>query len=435
MPMSGPVRDESTQIRMDNAPAGPAGDVVRYDVGRLGNVERTPQGGIRVPANLTRTGVFAYPRPDGTIFREYRPPEEVFKADSLATLTDAPVTDLHPDPNVYPEMVTPRNFRQLSRGHAREPRQDGDMVAAHLVIQDQDLLAAVERRDRTEVSCGYRCRMDFTPGTTPQGERYDAVQRDIRYNHVAVVPKGRAGADVALRLDSMGNMVPPGGQGENPQEARVMETIRIDGVDYPLGTPAERTAAIQAMARYQAKLDSAAGQVQAARDTLQGKLDAATAELTTVKAKLAAAEDPARLDAAVQAQVKLRADASRVLGDEAAAKLDGQPAAAVKAAVIAKVFPTVKLDGKSPEYVDAMYEAATVRADADRAADPSGHAPVRAALGGTGVGAGTRQDAAPGTKPTTEPDPADSEAARQRMDADNRGAYKRPLAFSKDKPS
>lgn len=213
-----------------------------------------------------------------------------------------------------------------------------------------------------------------------------------------------------------------------------METIRIDGVDYPLGTAAERTAAIQAMARYQAKLDSVVASVTAERDKLQGKLDAASVKLTEVQGKLDAATDPKALDAAVQAQVKLRQDATRVLGAETAAKLDGQPAAQVKAAVIAKVFPTIKLDGKPEAYVDAMYEAATVKADAAQAADPSGSGAVRAALGGTGPGAGSqlRQDQAP---PTTPADPADSEAARKRMDEANRTSWTKPLAFTKGQPS
>ena len=43
---------------------------------RLGTVERTPQGGIRVPAFLSRTGIQEYAREDGSIQREWRPEEE-----------------------------------------------------------------------------------------------------------------------------------------------------------------------------------------------------------------------------------------------------------------------------------------------------------------------------------------------------------------------
>ncbi len=50
---------------------------------------------------------------------------------------------------------------------------------------------------KTELSCGYRCDYDWTPGTW-NGQPYDAVQRNIRGNHLALVKKGRMGPDVAV---------------------------------------------------------------------------------------------------------------------------------------------------------------------------------------------------------------------------------------------
>src|SRR5678816_252445 len=100
---------------------------LRFDVGVIGKLEKTPTGGVRVPARVTRTGVFPYMRADGSIQREYRPASEVFKADSLASLADAAVTVEHPTEGV----VTPETFRQLAAGYVREGvRQDGNFVAA-----------------------------------------------------------------------------------------------------------------------------------------------------------------------------------------------------------------------------------------------------------------------------------------------------------------
>jgi hypothetical protein len=76
----------------------------RFDIGSLSDVERTPQGGLRVKAHLTRAGVFEYETTEGKSIREYRPPEEVFAAESLATLSDAPITVEHPG------MVTMRSL-------------------------------------------------------------------------------------------------------------------------------------------------------------------------------------------------------------------------------------------------------------------------------------------------------------------------------------
>lgn len=405
-----------TVTRLDSVAPNDA-EVFRFDAGPMGSVTRTPQGGISAPAHLTRSGVFVYVDDvTGKTVREYRPPEEVFHADSLATLRDAPVTDQHPNPKVYPEMVTAQNFRTLSRGHTTEPRQDGARIAAQLVVQDAELVAKVTAPSGPrEVSCGYTCRMDHTPGVTPDGQKYDVVQRHIRYNHVAIVPTGRAGADVRLRLDSAGNEVLDGA----PVKEISMDSIRIDGVDYPLGTDAERKAAAAAMSRYQVKLDAASREASAT----QARLDAATAELVTTKAALATAQDPARLDAAVKERAQLHATATTAVkadGPEALARLDSMDAHQLRCVVIGKAFPDIKLDGKDATYLGALFEAATTKTKQDAAADPSGHGRARAALTPE-----VKQDAAHPTAPVK---PSE---VRQKMDADNALAWTKPLTFTK----
>ena len=86
----------------------------RIEVSRLDTVEKTPQGFLKAPAHLTRAGVFVYHNPDGTERREWRPTSEIMRADSLATLISAPVTDGHP-----PEMVTlaDRKSTRLNSSH------------------------------------------------------------------------------------------------------------------------------------------------------------------------------------------------------------------------------------------------------------------------------------------------------------------------------
>jgi hypothetical protein len=172
--------------------------VLRMDRGKLAKTKRTSQGFARVDARLTRTGILEYVRADGSIQREYRPAEEVFNADSLASLAGAPVTDLHPA-----VMVDPTNVRQLQVGITNAPRRDGKFIGAELVVQAADVIAKIDDGTRKEISCGYTCELDMTPGVF-EGQHYDAVQRAINYNHVALGPSdwGRAGSEVALRLDS-----------------------------------------------------------------------------------------------------------------------------------------------------------------------------------------------------------------------------------------
>src|SRR5690606_18961730 len=81
----------------------------------------------------------------------YRPPEEVFAADSLASFDGADVTVMHPG-----ELVNAKNYRKTSVGVIRGPgRQDGDFVTADLVVKDADAIKAIEEQGFVELSAGY----------------------------------------------------------------------------------------------------------------------------------------------------------------------------------------------------------------------------------------------------------------------------------------
>ena len=56
---------------------------------------------------------------------------------------------------------------------------------------------------KVELSGGYACDLAIEDGTTPAGEAYQAVQRNIRGNHVALVDHARAGPDA--RISDGGN--------------------------------------------------------------------------------------------------------------------------------------------------------------------------------------------------------------------------------------
>lgn len=135
-----------------------------------------------------------------------------------------------------------------------------------------------------------------------------------------------------------------------------MKTIRIDGIDYELGTEA----ANQALSKWQAKTDAAIAEATSKlekktqeNEKLQAKLDEA---LETVKKKDAEiAELPKKVAAQAKARAELESQARKVLG--AKAKLDADDTK-LRMAVIAKVSPDAKLDGKSPAYIEARFDAA-----------------------------------------------------------------------------
>lgn len=115
-----------------------------------------------------------------------RLPEDVFETAALASFEGKPVTDGHP-----PENVGPENFAAYARGHIQNVRRSGDYIVADLYINDAGLASEVRNGVKREVSCGYLCNYE------PAGTGYK--QSHIRGNHVAVVPRGRAGHDVAIQ--------------------------------------------------------------------------------------------------------------------------------------------------------------------------------------------------------------------------------------------
>jgi hypothetical protein len=122
----------------------------------------------------------------------YRPEEEVFHPEFLASLEGKPVTDGHP-----PGFVTPENFSQYAMGHVQnvrrgpEPMEDGEWpILADLVISAEPLVGKIKRKEAREVSLGY----DY--GIDRDGERINQV--NMLANHNAVVPKGRAGDLIAI---------------------------------------------------------------------------------------------------------------------------------------------------------------------------------------------------------------------------------------------
>jgi hypothetical protein len=160
--------------------------------------ERTAEGYLRCDASVARVGILEYPQPDGRVVREYRPPEEMSDPKALATFGGKAVTLEHP-----PEMLNAENTRQYAVGFTgTEVVYDQGFVRVVVTVTDSEAIDAVLRGDAVEVSAGYEVDIDPTPGVTPDGQQYDAVQRNVRCNHLALTRRGRAGPEVRLHLDS-----------------------------------------------------------------------------------------------------------------------------------------------------------------------------------------------------------------------------------------
>ena len=116
----------------------------------------------------------------------HRYPEDVFEDAALASFEGKDVTAGHP-----PENVGPENYAAYSKGHVENVRRRGDMTIADLHIKDAGLISDIKNGIVREVSCGYLCQYE------PDGTGYKQIK--IRGNHVAIVPRGRAGSTVSIK--------------------------------------------------------------------------------------------------------------------------------------------------------------------------------------------------------------------------------------------
>lgn len=158
------------------------------------NMDKTPEGYLicrNVPIN--RTGVQVYsarevglPGSGDEPVNVYRLEEDVFSPAALASMEGKDVTRGHP-----PEMLDATNQAAYSNGHIENVRRDGENTVGDLIIKDPGLASDVENGVLREVSCGYYCKFE------PYLDGYK--QTHLVGNHVAVVPRGRAGHDVAIK--------------------------------------------------------------------------------------------------------------------------------------------------------------------------------------------------------------------------------------------
>lgn len=191
----------------------------------LDGVRKTKDGYLAAYANVARTGIQLYKgselgRPDLDVVRVYRPPNEVFDKAALKSMAHRPVTLNHPS-----EVVDAKNWKKYAKGHTGdEILRDGDHVRVPMVLMDAEAIKAVENGTR-ELSMGYSTDLKWNAGITEDGQPYDAVQTEIRANHLALVPVARGGSK--LRFGDAAD--------ENSNKGNLkMKTILIDGTPVEL---------------------------------------------------------------------------------------------------------------------------------------------------------------------------------------------------------
>lgn len=370
----------------------------RFDSIPLSDTYFTPEGYLIDNPILTRVGIFEYHNPDGTIRRELRLPEEVFAAESLASYKGKPVILTH-----EAGLVDVDNVQQEHIGTIlSEGIQDGDNVRAQIVIHDAESLDYGLR----ELSLGYTQTPDETPGVW-NGQPYDAIQRNIQINHLALVEKARAGEQARLNIDGeeqggnqmskarkdgltpeeiarlveeykqrqaqrMQNSNPTTDEGTNPEEqttdedeADPVKEVKdrrdrrdasgdCETMDEASGVIAQQDEDIQKLldfiAQLQAKIDfdEASGE----KETNSDEEGASQPEAAPAEEKKEESVNMDSIDAYISQKIELIRLGDKLHMDG----IDTMKPMDAKKAIIKKVNPNIRLDGKDKAYIDAMYD-------------------------------------------------------------------------------
>ena len=299
-------------------------------------------GQMIAPCSIARTGVMSYLAKEcGDAFKDRDPmsivkiatlAEDLFCKDSIESYRSAPITVGHPEDDVNTE-----NSKDLVKGMLEGlPLRDGELLSATLVLNDADAISITKQSD-SQLSSGHTARLVLCDAAVTG---YDAKKTHIRCNHVAIVPRGRAGSEVRIAdADAVAEevFVEPvfDAEGNEVKPVEVPAAVVPDVVVEPVAAEVVEPVAV-------ALGDAAALAIEVAQLTV--KLEDAQAEIKTLKL--------IDIDTLVQERLEL---VSNVLKLADGIVVVGKSAMELKREVVAKCRDA-DMTGKSDAYIEARYE-------------------------------------------------------------------------------
>ena len=276
------------------------------------------------------------------VIRVYRPEKEVFSDSAIHSYTHLPVTLDHP-----PESVTPDTWKKYAVGETGdEVLRDGGSIRVPMMLRDAAAIKSY-KEGTNQLSVGYECDLDWTAGKTTDGDSYDAVQRGIKANHLAVVAAARGGSALRIGDDNVGH-----NERRNPMtdaatiNLPTMRTVLIDSIEVKMP-------------------DTAAQVVQRTITDLEGKLTDARKKIKELEEE---GEEDDEMSDAKDAQLKqkdaqLKAkDAEIVKGVDALKIKDAETATLQQQLKDAELTPQ-KLDAYVRERIDVIAKGREVLGD------------------------------------------------------------------------
>ena len=319
-------------------------NLIFHDVSQISKTTFTDEGFLKTEAVITRAGVYQYKLNDGRVINQFRPPQEVFSAASMASMKMLPITNDHPPQ----KLVNSRTAKSLSVGHLGETiiNENNRNLRASMLVTDAQTIEQI-KNGKKQLSAGYTADLVEESGVF-EGQPYTHVQRNIRGNHVAIVKHGRMGDTASITLDGSDAVQI---LLNSEQETMTLKTVLLDGIEYQ---------ASQEVANALTKIKAENDALQAQTAEQKTMLDSATAKcdaLTKANAELTAKDNSKEIAEAAKARVALLNTVKGVFGDEAFKKVETFNDSDIKTEVLQPIYPGKNLKEQSGDYISALFDA------------------------------------------------------------------------------
>lgn len=335
---------------------------------KIVGTRRTKDGYLVADVKVARTGIQQYlgselGKPELSVVNVYRPEDAVFATDSLATYAGKPVTDNHPA-----EPVTAKNWKQLAGGSiGHDIARDGEFVRVPIMLMDGALIDKVENGKR-ETSMGYDMELSWEDGTAPCGTEYQAVMRNLRMNHVAIVDRGRAGKECRVGDGAVSWGVAPinatDKEGKSMADTKT-RTVLIDGI--PVDVTDASAAVIDKLTKQRDQFESTLADTEKAHEVAiaakDKELAAKDAEIDKLKSEKV---DDAAIDKRIADRCALIDSAKKVAKD---IDFKGMSDAEIRKAAVVAVRGADSVKDKSEAYIEAAFDMAVEAGGATKAND------------------------------------------------------------------
>lgn len=379
----------------------------QIDKSELLKYEKTDEGYLNVYMRIAKVGDMKY-HIDGKEITQHVPKEALFDKDSIKSFKGKPITLEHP-----PTKITSDNSRQYMRGLTSPYAViDGDFLGIIATITDKELIEDIERGNRTEVSCGYDCKLEKVTDTY-------WVQKKRIGNHIAITTKGRAGSDINVQMDSNPSQltysdyftdsgdptIPETVFNVNVQDNKnsqkelsnaqhsqldniktksivkkpintVMQTFTLDGIKFDTESIdlvkhatqvdsqlSDLKTEIETLTSKVKTLTSDSESLDSEKDALQAQLDSANSEKDKLQAQIDQLtqqlkdkqSDSVDVGEVIKSKLELIANVSPFISDSSIIDF-GMSDVDLKKAALKSKYPEINYDSKSEDYVNAGFD-------------------------------------------------------------------------------